>query len=507
MSESSTILSPIERSLLRALGNRAPLSIEQLAQSAFLGLDQTRRGIEWLKFKNLISSDETSSYVFNLSLRGAKAATEGLPERRLVEALRSGKGKLDEILETGSLRKEEINAAIAAAKRNGWIQFTSQNTGNKIELTLSAENRSVEEKLLEKLKQQENLELSQITDWEKEGLKLLKRRPDYIVEKEKKILRISLTDKGRDTFSTLNDDQAEKDRRPMERRITPELIASGRWRNVSLTSLDVEAPAPILFAGRRHPLIDIIEEVKEIFVGLGFTEIDGPIVQSSFWNFDALFTPQDHPARDMQDTFYLSGEQMQINATKSQILKISQAHRRGWGYTWNPKEAERVVLRTHTTPITLKYLANATSENARIFSIGRVYRNEKVSFKHLVEFHQVEGVVTGPKVSLRDLMGLQKEFYLKMGVKKVKFWPTFFPYTEPSLQSMIYNERLGKWVELFGMGIFRPEVTRPLKIKNQVLAWGGGLERIAMLRFGLSDVRELYNNKLGWLRSVPSCQL
>ena len=178
----------------------------------------------------------------------------------------------------------------------------------------------------------------------------------------------------------------------------------------------------------------------------------------------------------------------------------------GWG-GWSREEAERIVLRTHTTPVTLQHLAKLQPESARFFSVGRVFRNEKVSYKHLVEFHQVEGVATAPGASLRDIMGLQKEFYAKMGIKKIKFWPTFFPYTEPSLQSMVYNEKLGKWVELFGMGIFRPEVTKPLGIKNPVLAWGGGLERIAMLRFGLDDVRELYGNRLAWLRSVPRCQL
>jgi phenylalanyl-tRNA synthetase alpha chain len=156
--------------------------------------------------------------------------------------------------------------------------------------------------------------------------------------------------------------------------------------------------------------------------------------------------------------------------------------------------------------VTIKHLADTNSDEDRVFSVGRVFRNEKVSYKHLVEFNQVEGVVVGKNVTIRDLMGLQREFYYKMGIKKVKFWPTFFPYTEPSLQSMVYNEKLGKWVELFGMGIFRPEVTKPLGITNPVLAWGGGIERIAMLKFGLEDVRELYNNNLRWLRSVAKCQ-
>jgi phenylalanyl-tRNA synthetase alpha chain len=151
-------------------------------------------------------------------------------------------------------------------------------------------------------------------------------------------------------------------------------------------------------------------------------------------------------------------------------------------------------------------LADNKPEEARVFSVGRVFRNEKLTYKHLAEFYQVEGIVVGKNVTLRDLMGLQTEFYAKMGLNKVKFWPSFFPYTEPSLQSMVYHEKLGKWVELFGMGIFRPEVTLPVGVKNPVLAWGGGLERIAMLRYGLDDVRELYNNRLSWLRSVPKCQ-
>ena len=271
-------------------------------------------------------------------------------------------------------------------------------------------------------------------------------------------------------------------------------------------AIDVEAPAPVIFAARSHPLTDVIDEVREIFVSLGFAELVGNSTQSSFWNFDALFIPQDHPAREMQDTFYLKDIGAKSVATPKQIKQVDAAHQNGWHYDWRLDTAKRMVLRTHTTCVTIKALADQKYDEARLFSIGRVFRNEKVSYKHLVEFNQVEGVVVGKNVTLRDLMGLQMEFYRKMGIKKAKFWPTFFPYTEPSLQSMIYNERLGKWVELFGMGIFRPEVTKPLGIKNPVLAWGGGIERIAMLKYGLDDVRELYNNKLGWLRSVPKCQ-
>jgi phenylalanyl-tRNA synthetase alpha chain len=491
-------LHPIERMILKALSIRGQgIPIEKLAESASLSIDQTRRGVEWLRFKDLARVDECSTYIISLDEAGMKAAAEGLPERRLVRAIVEGKVTMAEVVSSGALNSDEANAAVAGARRNQWIRFVE---GNRLAVAHDIERvQSPEEALLGRL-QSGSIDSSALSEQEMKGLDLLKKRPNYVTITEKKQTLISITESGKTLLPLIENQKSQ------ERRLTPELITSGKWRDVEFSALDVEAPAPIVYAGRRHPLEDIIEEVKEIFVGLGFSEIDGPIVQSGFWNFDALFTPQDHPAREMQDTFYIAGERQAIPASKEQTARVSSIHKKGWG-GWSQTEAERVVLRTHTTPVTLQHLARVRPEVGRIFSIGRVFRNEKVSYKHLVEFHQVEGVSTAPKASLRDLMGLQKEFYARMGIKKVKFWPTFFPYTEPSLQSMIYNDRLQKWVELFGMGIFRPEVTKPLGIKNPVLAWGGGLERIAMLRFGLDDVRDLYTNKLSWLRSVPRCQL
>jgi phenylalanyl-tRNA synthetase alpha chain len=489
---------PIERSILNSLSNNDHVGAHSLAASTGLSIDQIRRGIEWLKFKNLISIEESSTQRVFVASEGMEAAKKGLPERRLVNSLKEGKVTILEVLASGAIKNEEINAAIAGARRNQWIQLVE---GKMIPTPLTAK-KSPEETFIENLKR--GVEISKLTEEEKRVLEQLKRRPNYIEIKEEKESRISLTDAAKQIIPTLNQEK-------LERRLTTELITSGKWKETNFSALDVQAPAPVIYPGRSHPLIEIIEEIKEIFIGLGFSEIEGPVIQSGFWNFDALFTPQDHPAREMQDTFYISAQIQQqpppIPASKDQISKISRVHKERWNRQWDVEEAQRLVLRTHTTPVTVQHLAKIKSDVGRFFSVGRVFRNEKVSYKHLVEFHQVEGVSTSEEASLRDLMGLQKEFYAKMGIKRIKFWPTFFPYTEPSLQSMVYNEKLEKWVELFGMGIFRPEVTRPLGIKNPVLAWGGGLERIAMLRFGLDDVRELYGNKLAWLRSVPKCQL
>ncbi|OLC79967.1 MAG: phenylalanine--tRNA ligase subunit alpha [Thaumarchaeota archaeon 13_1_40CM_3_50_5] len=490
-------LHPIEKSLLKALpSDGTSITVDRLAERASLSIDQTRRGIEWLKFKNLVSVSETSTSTISLGPLGHKAARSGLPERRLVKAIKEGNSTMAEVLASGMLDNDEINAAISGARRNHWIQLTE----GKMVATPLADVQSPEEIFLSRITDI-GLDSTNLSVENKKVIENLKKRPEYLVMKEVKYPQISISEIGKMILPMIEREKSK------ERKLTSELITSGKWKEVEFSALDVEAPAPAVYPGRRHPLVDIIEEVKEIFVGLGFSEIDGPVVQSGFWNFDALFTPQDHPAREMQDTFYISGQRQQIPATSEQKRKVAEVHKKGWSTKWNIKEAESMVLRTHTTPVTLRHLAMIKPEVGRYFSVGRVFRNEKVSYKHLVEFHQVEGVATAPLASLRDLMGLQKEFYAKMGIKKVKFWPTFFPYTEPSLQSMVYNEKLEKWVELFGMGIFRPEVTEPLGIKNRVLAWGGGLERIAMFRFRLHDVRELYGNRLAWLRSVPRCQL
>ena len=463
----SHVLHDIEKQVIKVLQSEPNLTEEGISQKTTLSMDQIRRGIEWLRLKKLADVTETTSISLSLGKNGLEALKNGLPERRLVTLVQDGPKTFDEI--RSSLHGFDFNAAIAHAKRNDWINIEKTDTGSKISLKQ------------EPTESQDEHVISLIDKARKprpDLVKSLMERPDFIIEHEEKTKSVSLTETGK--------------------KIDLEKLDSG--------AIDVEADVPHVHAARIHPLKDTINEIRETFVHLGFTEILGNLSQSCFWNFDALFTPQDHPARELQDTFYLKGLNAKQLATPTQIKNVSNAHKKGWRYYWDIQEARKMVLRTHTTCVTIKHLADKKPDEARIFSLGRVFRNEKLSFKHLAEFNQVEGVVVGEHITLRDLMGIQKEFYRKIGLTKVKFWPTFFPYTEPSLQSMVYNEKLGKWIELFGMGIFRPEVTKPLGITKPVLAWGGGIERIAMLKFGLDDVREFYNNNLSWLRTATKCQ-
>jgi len=461
----SQVFHDIEKKIITSLKDNATQTPDSLESSTNLSPDQIRRGIEWLKLKDLAIVTESKTSTISLGKNGLESFQKGLPERRLLDLLNDGPRKLSDLQkELGPV----FGPAMGLARKNNWVDTSADQISLKdLPSDLPGEKT---------LKQIGNNALSQ-NEIDKNDLLILLKRPDFIVEDIIKTKEITLTDSAKS------------------------LVLSD-----SSGAIDVEAKVPEVFVARTHPLKDTLDEISEIFVTLGFSEIIGNMTQSSFWNFDALFTPQDHPARELQDTFYLDGISAKKIATPEQIRKVSDSHKKNWRYNWDINKARKMALRTHTTCVTIKHLAENKPDEARVFSLGRVFRNEKVSYKHLVEFNQIEGVVVGKDANLRNLMGIQREFYKRIGITKIKFWPTFFPYTEPSLQTMVYNERLGKWIELFGMGIFRPEVTKPLGITKPVLAWGGGIERIAMLKYGLDDVREFYNNNLNWLRSATKCQ-
>ena len=499
-------LHTLEKRILKALNKNNGGLLEKVAEEAKLSLDQTRRAVEWLKAKGMVKTEIEQSKIFLLDIEGRKAVKEGLPERRLVNHITDMKGKavLADLKKKYRTTPQEFSAAFGNASKKGWICVTTENDIRIVKVKQLVK-RTPEEGFLIKLNQSK-VSSTGITDEEKSILINLKKRPQYIKEKEIKKTKINITSLGSKTVNSLGGEEELE-------ALSPELLVSGGWRGQTLRSLDVEAPSPPIYPGKKHPVQSFIDEVREIFMVLGFEEIDGPIIQPCFWNFDALFIPQDHPAREMQDTFYLSGVKVDDIEDKVVLHNVSKVHEdggetgsTGWGYKWELSKSKDTVLRTHTTAATIKYLADYKPKDARVFSIGRVFRNEKVTFKNSAEFHQIEGIAVGENVTLRDLMGLLGKFYSKLGLKKVKFWPTFFPYTEPSLQSMVFFEGMNKWVELCGMGIFRPEVTHPMGVTNPVLAWGGGLERLVMLRHGITDIRDLYSNNLDWLRRRPLCR-
>ena len=303
----------------------------------------------------------------------------------------------------------------------------------------------------------------------------------------------------------MSDDGLEERKQISE--ITPELLQSGEWKDADFRSFDVTLESATPRTGRSHPMQELIERIRRIFLEMGFSELVDDYVQTAGWNMDALFIPQDHPAREMQDTFYLDEpKSLELDADLIQKWKDIHEHggetgSMGWSGSFSEEVSKRGLLRTHTTVNTIQHLAQNPDKPCRVFSVDRVFRKEAIDSTHLPEFHQIEGIIMEPGANLQMLVTTLKTFYAKMGYPEVRVRPAYFPYTEPSLEVEVKWK--GKWLELGGAGIFRPEVTEPLGITSPVCAWGMGLERLAMLVLGLDDIRQLYISDLEWLRNQP----
>ncbi|CAG8131969.1 unnamed protein product [Penicillium salamii] len=323
--------------------------------------------------------------------------------------------------------------------------------------------------------------------------------------------------------------------------LTPEMIASGSWKTTAFKSKNFNAKGAITPSGTFHPLNKVRQEFRNIFFEMGFEEMPtNRFVETGFWNFDALFVPQQHPARDLQDTFYISDPAVadgpradapnDPHCPKSKDGEepldyqkywdnVREVHEHGkfgsigYRYPWSADESLRLVLRTHTTSIST-YMLHKLAANprpARYFSIDRVFRNEAVDATHLAEFHQIEGVIADFGLTLGGLIGFMEVFFAKMGIHQLRFKPAYNPYTEPSMEIFGYHAGLGKWVEIGNSGMFRPEMLESMGLPKglRVYGWGLSLERPTMIKYAVSNIRELLGHKvdLNFIESNPAVRL
>jgi len=487
---------------LRELSGRAV--VDEITKASSLADAAVMRAALTLGEKKLITIHERKQLTIELNQEGKQHALKELPERRLIKALieLGGESSVEKVIEKAQLEEKFATIALGWLRRKGWATLEK----NKLKTEKKAVPRGADEQLLSLLRKKGSLAFDELDKEMQEAVSILKGRK--LLEITEKTLReLELTDAGLRFARKRLEIVSETSQ------LTPELIISGNWRKARLRKFDVTVAGPESYPAKVHPLQQVIQRAREIFLEMGFTEIRGPLVETAFWNFDALFQPQDHPAREMMDTFYLSNPKAGALPKKSVVEAVAKTHEngwttgsKGWSYRWSPEEAKRLVMRTHTTAETIKYLSAHKKPPIKVFSVDRVYRNEQVTYKNTAEFYQIEGIVVDKGVTLRDLMGTLKTFYARFGLKRVKFWPCYFPYTEPSAEATVYVPKLKRWMELCGMGMFRPEVLAPMGIKYPVLAWGGGLERLAMLELDLEDIRLLYGNNLGWIRRTPLCQ-
>lgn len=470
-----------EKKVLIALSNKEKFTPEDLTSASGLSIEAAMQSAFLLAEKGLCEVTEKVTTIYTLTKEGETYAQISLPERQIINSIKAP-------LSLSELKKkfppQMVGIALGWLRKKNWARIEGENIipSGKAEV-------GEDENILTKLKKGP---LSELGDAVRD---LIKRN---LVEKtEKKTRLIIITADGKSLAASGLSIQEEI------AQLTPTIITTGSWKNARIRPYNIHTPVKPVYGAKLHPYQRLINEMRSIFLEMGFTEIKGDIVQSSFWNFDALFQPQDHPAREMQDTFHLATE---CDIPEEYIAPVKEMHEkgagisRGWGGKWSENVARKQVLRTHTTAVTIKYLTDHPDQPVKAFCIDRAYRREAIDPTHTPEFEQLEGVVMDKGVSFKNLLGCLTEFYHRMGFDEVRFRPGYFPYTEPSVEPEVYIESRGKWVELGGAGVFRKEVTLPLGIKYPVLAWGLGVSRVAMLRLGLKDLRELYQSDIDWLR-------
>ena len=492
-------------SALNQLGGKA--SVEQLIGEAELSDAAVMRTALTLQEKSLVRIHAEPQVIVKLGAEGEVHAENGLPERRLVKALAalSGEANLDKAVAEAGLDAKFKQIALGWILRKNWAVYNSKTNKLRIAdhlLHQVAVPEGNDEKLLRYLHGKNQAPLNVLSTELQASVQTLKKRKLLTTEvKTHRILEITATGKQ----------IAKQDKTAPEEitQLTPTLIITGKWRNTKLQKYNIEAPVARTWPGKKHPYLSFLEEVRNKLITLGFKEMTGTSVETSFFNFDALYTPQDHPAREADGIYFVKNPQFgDITTYEKAVENVKATHENGWttgstgwGYKYSKQEAKRLFLRGHGTCLSARTLLSKNLEiPSRYFSIARCYRPEVNDKTHLNEFNQVEGIVVEEKLTLRDLLGVLAKFALEIaGADEVRFKPDYFPFTEPSVELSAYKKGYG-WIEFGGSGIFRPEVTLPLGVKVPVIAWGLGVDRLFMMRAGIDDIRDIFSQSLDWLR-------
>jgi len=487
-------LSPLEIKIIPYLKE----TIEKIEKKSELDSVSVLRALRFLENKSFLKLKTTTKTLVELGVNGVYYKKNFLPERKVLMLLEENNNiPLEEAKKLSKLSENEFKVSLGVLKNKALITLF----GGKMSLNATKEElskKSLEEQLIEMLP----IEKDKLSPELNYALENLKKRKEIVEIKEKNIVEFELTPLGKEFAG-------KEIKSNLLEEVTPEIIRD--WaRGKKFRRYDITAPVPQINGGKKHFVNQSIEYAKKIWTDLGFKEMNGAMTETSFWTFDVLFTPQDHPAREMQDTFFIKDAKGKLPDNKKVVERVKESHEtgvgksKGWDYKWEEAIAKKVVLRTHTTSLSARILAQLKESDmpAKYFAIGKVFRNETLDWSHGFEFYQTEGIVVDPNANLQNLLGYLKEFYQKMGYEKIKFVPSFFAYTEPSVEIQVWHPEKKVWFELGGAGIFRPEVTIPLLGKPiPVLAWGQGFDRIITEFYKIKDLRELYSNDLKELRN------
>ena len=497
---------------LESLGGSA--TVDQIIQTCQIQDTAVMRTALTLQEKNLIVIKAKIQNIIKLTPEGEKYAKDGLPERNLILAIAElgGSADLQTAAKKANLPTEITQIALGWIMRKKWATYTPQNNTLRITEALLHQTtipEGCEETLLKYLENKKQEAQEVLSPELQQATEQLKKRKLLTIE-PKTTRTLQITPEGKTITKTRSDNIVSSATiKPIITQLKPQDIINGTWRNSELQKYNIQAPVTKTWGGKKHPYLQFLDEVRAKLVQLGFKEMTGTAVETGFFNFDALYVPQDHPAREASDIYYIKDPQCGDISQHAKIIEhVKEAHENGWktgstgwGYKYSLATAQRLLLRGHGTCLSARTLEAGNFEvPSKHFSIARVYRPEITDKTHLSEFNQVEGIVIDKNLNLKDLLGVLGKFAMEIaGADKIRFKPDYFPFTEPSVELSAYKEGYG-WVEFGGSGIFRPEVTMPLGVKEPVIAWGLGVDRLFMMRAGIEDIRMIFSQDLSWLR-------
>lgn len=496
-------LHPLEVKTLLHVEAGTEFGSEQLEKELGLNTGQSNQALSWLSAKGLTQESRRDTRVlYERTDLGAEYAAQGTPIERIFKALeKAGAFTMAEIVAATGLEQKDVGSVYGRLSKDGVLAMDAEKR-----VTIAGDDRpdpdSVVRALLERAATAAIEESVLSAEERAVAAANAKKRGTAsamfrIVEREAVWYRLS--EEGIATRKKLAESGMTGDEIG---RLTPEMLREGSWKTRAFREYGVDGPVSRVQLGRRNPYSEYLDSVKDKLVSLGFQEFDGPLVETEFWNSDALFMPQFHSARDIHDVYYVKEPSYARKIDEPYLSNVAQTHEdgwrtgsRGWNYGFDRDFTRRLILRSQGTVMSAKTLPGAEVPG-KYFGILRCFRYDQVDATHLSDFYQTEGIVLGEGVNLRNLLGLLRMFAEELaGATEVRYVPGYFPFTEPSVEVHIKHPRLG-WFELGGSGIFRPEVTKPMGIDVPVLAWGLGIDRMALMHLGLNDLRELFSSDI-----------
>lgn len=478
------------------------LTSEKLMKELNYKEGHANQAFSWLSGKNLLKEiGRIPMTFFEMTETGRNLKDSGTIEERAVTFVKNNGAKtLPEIASGIGVEQKDIGSAFGPLSKEGVFKMNAEKKVEYTGVQLPA-RISITSALLEKASKAENciLDNASLSKEEQTVIATLAKKrgasdsPFKIIERETVVFK--LLPNAKDVAETLRKTGVTGNEIG---EVTPKMLSSGEWKNGVFRGYNIAVPPARVIPGRTNPYVQFLESVKDKLCSLGFQEFDGPLVETEFWNGDALFMPQFHAARDIHDVYRIKNPTHAKSIEEPYLTNIANVHKdggnsgsRGWNYEFDNEFTRRLILRSQGTVLSAHQLHKAEIPG-KYFGIARCFRYDKVDATHLGDFYQTEGIVLGKDVNLKTLLGFLEMFAKEIaGATEVKYVPGYFPFTEPSIEVHIKHPVLG-WFELGGSGIFRPEVTKAMGVDCPVLAWGIGIDRMALMALGLNDLRELF---------------